>query len=243
MAVTTFDNRVVLITAAGCSLGRALALAFAGRGARVAANDLTPINLDETIALVQTRGGDIRAYLYDVAKKMPVQALIEAVRDDWGRLDMVIHNAVVQPHAAVLEMDEWDWRRTIDVNLAAAFFIMQAAGRVMRDQGGGVIINLTENPASDKIQPGWAAVQASQAGLLELTRVAAVELKPLNVAVHAIALTGYPASYKWAADEPPFVPDALIEARHDPVSLALYLASPRAASLQGDIYRFHHELN
>ena len=132
-----FTDQVVLITGAGRGLGRALALAFAREGARVAANDLTPINLDETLAQIQAGGGQGRGYIFDIAKKMPVQALIEAVRQDWERIDILVNNAAVMPRAGILEMDEWDWRRTLDVNLNGAFFTTQSVGRVMRAQGGG----------------------------------------------------------------------------------------------------------
>jgi NAD(P)-dependent dehydrogenase (short-subunit alcohol dehydrogenase family) len=81
-------------------------------------------------------------------------------------------------------MDEWDWHRTIDVNLSGAFFVMQQAGRVMREQGGGVIVNIGANRSH--VQAHRAAYLASKEGLLCLTRVAARELAAYNIRVHGV---------------------------------------------------------
>ena len=75
--MSEFQDKVVLVTGAGRGTGRALAAGFAAQGAIVAANDLTPINLDETIQQITQSGGRSREYIFDVAKKMPVQATIE----------------------------------------------------------------------------------------------------------------------------------------------------------------------
>ncbi|HWQ83692.1 MAG TPA: SDR family NAD(P)-dependent oxidoreductase, partial [Anaerolineales bacterium] len=133
----SFQNQIVLVTGAGRSRGRSIAQAFASQGAIIAANDLTPINLDETVRQITANGGQAKEYIFDIAKKMPVQALLAQVLEDWGQLDICIHCAQVKPKAALLDMDEWDWRRTIDVNLSSVFFLTQSAGRIMRQQGHG----------------------------------------------------------------------------------------------------------
>ncbi|MEW5868077.1 MAG: SDR family NAD(P)-dependent oxidoreductase [Chloroflexota bacterium] len=183
-----FAGKVALVTGAGKGSGRAVAQAFAARGAVVAANDLTPINLDETLESIQSQGGRARDYIFDVAKKMPIQALVEAVLRDWERIDFLVTCASVQPQATVLNMDEWDWHRTMDVNLAGPFFCMQVVGRVMRQQGGGSIVNIIATSGQDQVLPGQAAYLASQSGLMALTRAAAQELADHKIRVNTVCL-------------------------------------------------------
>jgi 3-oxoacyl-[acyl-carrier protein] reductase len=178
------QNRVVLVTGAGKGAGRAVALAFATRGDLIAANDITPINLDDTLETIAAAGGRAQGYVADVAKKMPLQATIEQVLADWGRLDILVTNARVAPQATILEMDEWALRRTIEVNLTANFLALQSAGRVMREAGGGAIVLLIgAQHAGDGPQ---AAYQVSTAALDTLALAAAQELWPFGVRVHAV---------------------------------------------------------
>ena len=181
-----FQDQVVLITGAGRRRGRSIAQAFANQGAIIAANDLTPINLDDTLDQITAAGGRAREYIFDIAKKMPVQALLEQVRDDWGRLDICVHCAQVKPRATLLDMDEWDWRRTIDVNLSSAFFLLQSAGRIMRQQGNGRIICVISTPGEDFSQNGFSAVQSSKTGLTGFLLSAAQELGESGIWVNGI---------------------------------------------------------
>lgn len=176
-----FKDKVVLITGAGKGKGRALAEAFAGRGAFVAVNDISPINLDD---LVQHGGGEIKAYPEDVAKKIAIQTIIKQAEDDFGQIDILINHAAVEPRVPLLDMDEWDWHRVLDVNLTGAFLMMQSAGRVMRARGSGVIVNLVTAPISGSRNE--AAYVASVYGLIGLTRQASLELSKYNVHVHAV---------------------------------------------------------
>lgn len=175
-----------MITGAGRGIGRALAVAFARQGARIAANDLNPIGIEQTLAEVEAVGGQGQAYIFDVAKRMPVQALLDQVLEDWGGVDILINNAAVEPVAAILDMDEWDWHRTLDVNLGGAFFAIQHTGRAMRAQGGGVIVNLGAAEFYLASRPHRAAYAASKAGLVGLTQYAARELAPYHIRVLAV---------------------------------------------------------
>jgi NAD(P)-dependent dehydrogenase (short-subunit alcohol dehydrogenase family) len=175
-----------LITGAGKGRGAALAEAFAMHGARVALNDISPINVDEVAARIISSGGQARTYLHDVAKKVGVQALIHQVEEEWGQVDILIQHAAVEPHTPLLDLDEWDWRRTLDVNLTGAFLVLQSLGRVMRAQGGGIIVNLAAGPRG--VNAG--AYEASMAGLRGLSQAAARELHPFGVQVHAVELGG-----------------------------------------------------
>ena len=85
---------------------------------------------------------------------------------DFGQIDILVNCAAVAPRVSLLDMDEWDWHRTIDVNLGGVFLLLQVVGRVMRQQGGGIVINLV----SPGIAQSGAAFSASQAGMLALTQ-------------------------------------------------------------------------
>ncbi len=236
-----FKEKVVLVTGAGRGIGRALAKTFAAQGARVAANDLTPVNLDETIREIQAIGGISRDYVFDVSKKMPVQTMIETIRDDWGRIDILINNAGVEPHATLLDMDEWDWRRTIDVNLTGPFFTMQSVARVMREQGGGVVVNIASIAGRAHGLKDRSAYVASKMGLIGLTREAARELAAYNIRVNAVCPgvieTEMTATLrqdevmlrKWLED----IPMGRLGQVEDVVGLVLFLCSESAAYLTG----------
>jgi len=178
-----FTSKVVLITGAGKGSGRAVAEAFAAQGAIVAAADVTPVNLDETVARIRAAGGQVKAYIADIAKKLPIQGLLNQVLDDFGRLDILVNCAEVEPQKTVLEMDEWDWVRTLDVNLTGAFLLTQSAGRIMKEQGGGVIVHIGGRARGPDRR---AAYFASKAGLEAIGRTAAEELAAFGVRVHLV---------------------------------------------------------
>lgn len=179
-----FKNKVVLISGAGKGSGRILAQAFAERGAMVAANDISPINVEEVVNQIVAKGGRAKAYIDDIAKKVAVQHILNQVEDDFGRIDVVINHAAVEPHVPLLDMDEWDWHRVLDVNLSGAFLMTQSAGRVMRAQGSGMIVNLITAPRGDG--SGISAFAASMKGLEEFTRQAAYELSPYGIRVYSV---------------------------------------------------------
>jgi 3-oxoacyl-[acyl-carrier protein] reductase len=177
-------EKVVLITGAGKGGGRILAKAFAERGSVVAANDISPINVEEVVNQIVANGGRAKAYIEDVAKKVGVQQVINQVEDDFGQIDILINHAAVEPHVPLLEIDEWDWHRVLDVNLTGAFLMTQSVGRLMRAQGSGVIIHLITRPSPN--QSNEAAFLASMHGLEGFARQAACELSPYGIQVHTI---------------------------------------------------------
>jgi NAD(P)-dependent dehydrogenase (short-subunit alcohol dehydrogenase family) len=184
-------DKVVLITGAGKGSGRVLAQAFAEQGAIVAANDISPINVDEVVDQILAKGGRAKAYIDDVAKKVAAQNIVNQVQDDFGRIDILINHAAVEPRIPLLDMDEWDWHRVLDVNLTGAFLMTQSSGRVMRAQGSGVIINLIHGaatPVARSVPDGSskAAFIASMNGLDALTHQAARELSSYGIQVYSV---------------------------------------------------------
>ncbi|HEX2996644.1 MAG TPA: SDR family NAD(P)-dependent oxidoreductase [Anaerolineales bacterium] len=174
-------DKVVLITGAGKGSGRSLAEAFARQGAIVAANDISPINVEEVVEQITARGGRAKAYIDDVAKKVGAQNIVNQVEDDFGQIDVLVNHAAVEPRVPLLDMDEWDWHRVLDVNLTGTFLMTQSVGRVMRARGSGVIINLITESTRDENE---AAFVASMQGLAAFTRQAAHELSPYGIRVY-----------------------------------------------------------
>jgi NAD(P)-dependent dehydrogenase (short-subunit alcohol dehydrogenase family) len=176
-------DKVILVTGAGKGTGREVAEACAAQGAQVAANDVSPVNLDETVRHITAEGGKVKAYVEDIAKKMPVQTLLNAVLDDFGRIDILVNCAEVEPQKSVLEMDDWDWQRTLDVNLNGAFLLTQSAGRIMKENGGGVIVHVGERAKRTEKR---AAYFTSKAGLAALSALAAYEFSEFNIRVYCV---------------------------------------------------------
>jgi 3-oxoacyl-[acyl-carrier protein] reductase len=181
-----FTGKVVLITGAGKGVGREAALAFSSFGASIAANDINPLGLDETVKRIAENEGMAQPYVFDIAKRMPIEGMVAQVLDHFGRIDILVNHAAVTPDAALLDMDEWDFHRTLDVNLGGPFFTMQQVGRVMRQQGGGVMLNLISTTSEDQIKKGQSAFIASQAGLIGLTQAVAGELAAWNIRVNSV---------------------------------------------------------
>jgi NAD(P)-dependent dehydrogenase (short-subunit alcohol dehydrogenase family) len=177
-------DKVVLITGAGKGSGRILAQAFAERGGLVAANDISPINVEEVVNQIVAKGGHAKTYIEDVAKKVGAQNIVNQVEDDFGRIDILINHAAVEPHVSLLDMDEWDWHRVLDVNLTGAFLMTQSVGRLMRAWGSGVILNLITGRTHNESKE--AAFVASMNGLAGLTRQAALELGPHGIRVYTV---------------------------------------------------------
>lgn len=175
-----FFGKVILITGAGKGIGRALGLACAQRGATLALNDISPLNVDSVVNEITAAGGRARAYIHDVAKKVAVQAMVNQVVDDFGRIDALMNCANVQPSAPLLDLDEWDLHRVFEVNAIGAFLMMQSVGRVMRQAGGGVMLNVFHLPPAAP-----ASYLASRGGLLALGQRADDELLPYGIRVFA----------------------------------------------------------
>ncbi|MBV6395248.1 MAG: 3-alpha-hydroxycholanate dehydrogenase (NADP(+)) [Anaerolineales bacterium] len=217
-----FKDKVALISGAGRGAGRRLAEAFAHAGASLALNDISPQNVETLAAALQARGTHVNVFIEDVAKKVGAQALVKQAEDAFGKIDILINHASVEPRAPLLDMDEWDWHRVLDVNLTGAFLMMQSAGRIMRAGGGGVIVNVASLPAEADSSERSAYV-AGAYGLIGLTRQAARELFAHNIRVHAIG--GGLGQFQTTT--------AAIPA--DPTRAALFLCGPRAARLTGQI--------
>jgi NAD(P)-dependent dehydrogenase (short-subunit alcohol dehydrogenase family) len=174
--------QLAMVTGAGSGLGRATAIALAQRGCRVAL-----VDIDAGAAEAAAREcGHAHAVVQDLTAPGGAEAAVARSIAALGGLTIVVNNAGYGAGEAFLEMREAIWDRTLDLNLKAVALICAAAGRHMRDHGGGRIINVT-SPASRMALPNYLAYAASKAGVDSVTRAAAVALAPFGVTVNSVA--------------------------------------------------------
>ncbi len=217
------SGKVGLVCGAGRPEGRAAATALARAGANLALHDLTPIHFEETIAEIQPFKVSFRSYINDTGKSLPVQALIDDVLADFGRLDVLVHAISAAPRGDLLAQDEWDWQHSLEMNLNGPLLLMQAAAEVMRPQGGGTILLVLCGNSAESL-----ALACAQAALTTLVRQAAPELMTYNINCHAIEARA---------------PSGIVHPEGSAIDLAalqelvLALCSPTAMRLSGQVVR------
>lgn len=180
------DGHAAIVTGAGAGVGRAVALALGAAGASVFAVDLNPDRADAVADEIINAGGQAAGWRADVANRFQVGSMIEAARDQFGRVSILVNAAGVYKGGPLAQLDEWDWRRQLDVNLTGAFFCCQLLGRVMADEGGGVIVNIASTAGHPGPLPEGTGYTASKAGMVGLTKQAARELAPSGIRVNAV---------------------------------------------------------
>src|SRR5574340_1089001 len=178
------QGRTALVTGAGRSAGAAMARALAAAGACVCVNDLNPDRAERTAREIRAQGGEAFAFQADVSNKFQVAALIEATRDRYEGLHILAHHAHITPNEPFLTMGEWEWRRTLEVNVTGTFFCAQLAGRVMADEGGGLIAVCVK--PLEQLGAGQAAYAASQLGIIGLVGLLEIELAATPVRVETL---------------------------------------------------------
>ena len=239
------NGKTALITGAGSGLGQAAAIALAAEGATAIVTEL-PDRLEraeQTVATIEQAGGKAKALPLNVLDLANIQACVEAAAKINGRLDILVNNAGVNIRRIAYDVTEADWDGVVDVNLKGVFFVAQAVGRQMRDQNpqGGCIINV----ASQMGLVGYydrAAYCSSKAGVVNLTRVLAIEWAPDNIRVNSVCPTfvDTPLTKPMFETNPAMGQDVLNRILNHRLATAeeiaagiVYLASPGAAMVNG----------
>ncbi|GAA4614784.1 SDR family oxidoreductase [Saccharopolyspora hordei] len=178
----------VVTAAAGTGIGSAVARRMLEEGARVLISDRHERRLEQTRAeLAQLPGAEVAAVPCDVTDEDQVQRMFASATSAFGQVDVVVNNAGLGGTASILEMTDEQWHRVLDVTLNGTFRCTRAAVRLFRDQGSaGVVVN-NASVVGWRAQAGQAHYAAAKAGVMALTRCAALDAAPLGVRVNAVA--------------------------------------------------------
>lgn len=184
------DGKIVVVTGAGSGIGRASALAVAEAGAHVVVTETSARvgDLEAVCDGIRDEGGDAFPAVLDLPDRSSIDAMVATATTKAGRIDVLVNNAGINIPSDAFDVTERDWDAVLDVNLKGLFFVSQRVGRVMRDQGEGRIINM----ASQNGVIGYykrAAYCSSKAGVVNLTRVLALEWALHGITVNAIGPT------------------------------------------------------
>lgn len=179
-------DRVAIITGAASGIGRASALRFAAEGALLALGDRSAA-VHQTAEMVREAGGVAIAQELDAGAEGDVAALVAAVRDRFGRLDIAFANAGISGGiAGIFETDAADFAELLRINLIGPWLMVKHAGQAMVQQGEGGALILTASVAGLRSGAGGPAYSASKAGVINLAQVAAQQLSDTGIRVNAL---------------------------------------------------------
>jgi len=180
-----FAGKVAIVTGGGGDIGRAIAVRLAEEGAAVVIANRDEANANETVRRIVAAGGKAAPSLGDIGVPTDVERAVATARSAFGGLDVLVNNAGISPLGSILDTDLDLWDRTIRTNLTGVFLACKFAIPVMRERGGGAIVNIAGTLGLHAM-PRKAAYCAAKAGVVNLTRQAAIDYGPDGIRINCI---------------------------------------------------------
>jgi len=243
-----FEGKAGIVTGAGSGIGRATAIGFAARGGHVAVVDINGDNAEKVAREIRAADGRAISIVADVTRPQDITSVIERAQREFGRLDFLHNNAFGLPlrrindrsSARLEDVDDELWSYTLDVGLTAVHRAMKAALPIMRAQRSGAIVN-TASISGLRADYGIAAYNAAKAGVINLTRVAAIEYACDGIRVNCVCPGAIDTPLLAPALEQPGFAQRFFEAipmgrlgkPEEMANVALFLASDLASFVTG----------
>jgi 3-oxoacyl-[acyl-carrier protein] reductase len=185
------EGKVALVTGSAQGLGRAIAIALAMEGAKVAITDLNENLIKEVVANLSKQGLEVIGYHMDVTRKSDIEKGLQRTLAKWGKLNILVNNAggSLNTPYRLEEITEYHWNKVVDVNLKGTFLCCQAAIPIMLQHGGGSIVNISALAGHWRASLAGVQYTAAKAGVEGLTRQLAYDWGPKGIRVNAIAPT------------------------------------------------------
>jgi NAD(P)-dependent dehydrogenase (short-subunit alcohol dehydrogenase family) len=226
-------NKIALVTGSTHNIGLGIARAFAREGAKVIVHSR---RAEDAKSVAREISGEF--FAADVAKPDEVAALFDHIKSKHGRLDILVNSVAHSAKAGILETTLEEWNRILTINLTGYFLCIQHAGKMMKAQGSGSIINISAG-SGERSSPGAAAYSVSKGAINSLTRQAAADLAP-TVRVNGLisGLVGTPIGSKEMGNRKPeyeMIPLRRIGQPEDVAEAAVFLASDKASYITNAI--------
>lgn len=238
----SLNGRIAIITGAATGLGAAISVALAEAGADVAISDKPGVDLSATAAAAGVHGHRVFQFPMDVRDHEQIVRGLEAVRAEFGRVDVLVNNAGINRPAAGLDVDWEEWDDHYNTNVKGGFFTAQAAAKLMVAQGWGRIIFISSQSGLIGI-PGQPVYCSSKGAVIQLVRTLALEWAQHGVTVNAIAPTFIETNLtRKRLANPEFrsyvlgsIPAGRLAQPAEIAAAAVYLASDEAAMVTGAV--------